>query len=99
MALKRLKPEFDNQRRSEIDADQIERYLRSRLRQPTECAGTGTGTRNCEAGNGPSRVRVLRRIFGVAVKNKLCPVNPCSVVEFPTSLKGLFRPHYVSWSE
>ena len=43
--------------------------------------------------------RVLRRIFSVAVRKKLCPVNPCSGVEFPTSLKGLFRPHYVSWSE
>jgi integrase len=44
-------------------------------------------------------VRVLRRIFNVAVKKKLSPSNPCSAVEFPTSLKGLFRPHYVTWSE
>jgi integrase len=43
--------------------------------------------------------RVLRRIFNVAVKKKLCPANPCTAVEFPTSLKGLFRPHYVMWSE
>ena len=43
--------------------------------------------------------RVLRRIFSVAVKKKLCPANPCAAVEFPTSLKGLFRPHYVTWSE
>src|ERR1700727_1180899 len=38
-------------------------------------------------------------IFSVAVKKKLCPANPCAAVEFPTSLKGLFRPHYVTWSE
>jgi integrase len=25
--------------------------------------------------------------------------NPCSGVEFPVAVKGLFRPHYVSWSE
>jgi integrase len=43
--------------------------------------------------------RVLRRIFNVAVKKKLSPSNPCSAVEFPTSLKGLFRPHCVIWSE
>src|SRR6202007_863069 len=43
--------------------------------------------------------RVLRRIFSVAVKKKLCPANPCAMVEFPVSLKGLFRPHYVTWSE
>ena len=33
------------------------------------------------------------------MKKKLCPANPCAGVEFPTSLKGLFRPHYVTWSE
>jgi len=42
---------------------------------------------------------VLRRIFSVAVRNKLCPANPCAVVEFPVILKGLFRPHYMTWSE
>ena len=41
----------------------------------------------------------MRRIFNLAVKKKLCPANPCAAVEFPTSLKGLFRPHYVTWSE
>ena len=25
--------------------------------------------------------------------------NPCSGVEFPVSIRGLFRPHYVTWSE
>ncbi len=41
----------------------------------------------------------LRRILNVAVRKKLLPSNPCSGVEFPVSVKGLFRPHYVSWSE
>ena len=27
------------------------------------------------------------------------PANPCAGVEFPMSLNGLFRPHYVTWSE
>jgi len=42
---------------------------------------------------------VLRRIFSVAVKKKLYPVNPCAGVEFPVILKGVFRPHYMTWSE
>jgi len=25
--------------------------------------------------------------------------NPCSGVEFPVRVRGLFRPHYVTWSE
>ena len=44
-------------------------------------------------------LRVLRRILNAAVRKKLIPSNPCSGVEFPVMLKGLFRPHYVAWSE
>ena len=44
-------------------------------------------------------LRVLRRMLNVAVRKRLIPSNPCSGVEFPVALKGLFRPHYVSWSE
>src|SRR5207245_632234 len=44
-------------------------------------------------------LRVLRRMLNVAVRKKLLTSNPCSTVEFPVALKGLFRPHYVSWSE
>lgn len=35
----------------------------------------------------------------MAVKKKLCASNPCAGVEFPVALKGLFRPHYMTWSE
>jgi integrase len=42
---------------------------------------------------------VLRRMLNVAVRKKLLPANPCSGVEFPVAVKGLFRPHYVTWSE
>ena len=41
----------------------------------------------------------MRRILNVAVRKKLCPVNPCAGVEFPVILKGLFRPHYMTSSE
>jgi hypothetical protein len=43
--------------------------------------------------------RVLRRMLNVAVCKKLLAANPCSGVEFPVAVKGLFRPHYVMWSE
>jgi hypothetical protein len=42
---------------------------------------------------------MLRRLLNVAVRKRLLPSNPCSCVEFPVALKGLFRPHYVTWSE
>ena len=38
-------------------------------------------------------------MLNVAVRKKLLPLNPCSAVEFPVAVKGLFRPHYVTWSE
>jgi integrase len=38
-------------------------------------------------------------MLNVAVRKKLLPANPCAGVEFPVRVKGLFRPHYVSWSE
>ena len=44
-------------------------------------------------------LRVLRRMLNVAVRKKLLPANPCAGVEFPVKVKGLFRPHYMTWSE
>jgi integrase len=38
-------------------------------------------------------------MLNVAVRKKLLASNPCANVEFPVAVKGLFRPHYVSWSE
>jgi site-specific recombinase XerD len=100
-ALKQLMPEFGERKLAEIDADQIEHYLRHRLHQRNRVR-TGSGYRETTLVK-PTRVhqefRVLRRIFSVAVKMKLCPANPCAAVEFPTSLKALFRPHYVTWSQ
>jgi integrase len=101
MALKHLKPEFGERKLVEIDADQIEKYLRWRIRQKKRVR-TSSGFRELgtlKPTTAHQEFRVLRRIFSVAVKKKLCPANPCAAVEFPTSLKGLFRPHYVMWSE
>ena len=44
-------------------------------------------------------LRVLRRMLNVAVRKKLLPSNPCAGVEFPVKVHGLFRPHYMTWSE
>jgi len=100
-ALRTLRPMFGAMRLVEIDAPLIEGHLRNRLRQRRRVhrkAGVA------ELGIiKPTTVhqefRVLRRIFSVALKKKLCPANPCSAVEFPVRVKGLFRPHYMTWSE
>jgi len=100
-ALKHLRPELGARKLAEIDADQIERYLRWRLRQPKRVR-TVSGFRELgtvKATTVHLEFRVLRRAFNVAVKKKLCPANPCAAVEFPTTVKRLFRPHYVTWSE
>jgi len=44
-------------------------------------------------------LRVLRRMLNVAVRKKLLFTNPCAGVEFPARVNGLFRPHYITWSE
>jgi hypothetical protein len=35
----------------------------------------------------------------MAVSKKFLFANPCAAVEFPARVDGLFRPHYVTWSE
>jgi integrase len=85
----------------DITADSIELYLRERLRQRVrvkvklgykQLGGIKSTTIHQE-------FRVLRRMLNVAVRKKLLVANPCSGVEFPVAVKGLFRPHYVAWSE
>jgi integrase len=100
-ALRTLRLVFGAMKLIEIDAPMIEGHLRNRLRQRRLVHRKGGVA---ELGIiKPTTVhqefRVLRRIFSVAVKKKLCPVNPCSAVEFPVRVKGLFRPHYLTWSE
>jgi integrase len=100
-ALKNLRPMFGSLKLGDIDATLIEEYLRHRIAQKRRVlrkAGV------VELGilkptTAHQEFRVLRRILSVAVKKKLCPVNPCTAVEFPVILKGLFRPHYMTWSE
>jgi integrase len=96
-----LKGAFATRRLVDVTTDEIEHYLRVRLRQRVRFK---TSTGYIERGLlKPTTVhqefRVLRRILNVAVRKKLLAINPCSTVEFPVVVKGLFRPHYVSWTE
>jgi integrase len=98
---KHLKPAWGTSKLVDISADHVELYLRERLRQHVRVkASHGYRERGVlKPATVHQEFRVLRRMLNVAVRKKLLPANPCSGVEFPVPVKGLFRPHYVSWSE
>ena len=100
-ALKQLKPVFGAQTLSAIGAEDVEGYLRRRLRQQKRVK-TRLGYRELgllKPATVHQEFRVLRRVLNVAVKKKFVAANPCNSVEFPVRVKGLFRPHYMTWSE
>jgi integrase len=99
--IKHLKAAFAMSRLVDITADSIEMYLRDRLRQRVRIK-VKLGYKQLGAIKATTvhqEFRVLRRVLNVAVRKKLLAANPCSGVEFPVAVKGLFRPHYVAWSE
>ena len=100
-ATKHLKPAFGANRLVEITAERVELYLRDRLHQRVRVkSALGIKERKTlQPATVHQEFRVLRRMLNVAVRKKLLPANPCAGVEFPVRVKGLFRPHYVSWSE
>jgi integrase len=98
---KHLKAVFGAARLVDITADSIEVYLRERLRQRVRVK-IKLGYKllgPIKATTIHQEFRVLRRMLNVAVRKKFLPANPCSGVEFPVAVRGLFRPHYVAWSE
>ncbi len=100
-ALKHLNDSFASRPLATIGADDIELYLRRRLRQRVRF-GTREGfveLGEFKAATVHQEFRVLRRILNVAVRKRLLSANPCWGVEFPVRVKALFRPHYVTWSE
>ena len=100
-ALKQLKPVFGVQTLSAIGAEDVEGYLRWRLRQQKRVR-TRLGYRELglvKPATVHQEFRVLRRVLNVAVKKKFVAANPCNSAEFPVRINGLFRPHYMSWSE
>jgi integrase len=100
-AVKHLMDSFSSKPLSALTADEIELYLRMRLRQKVR---RQTKDGFIELGllkpaTVHQELRVLRRMLNVAVRKRLLPANPCWGVEFPVRVKGLFRPHYMPWSE
>jgi len=96
-----LKKIFGQRSVGDITADDIEYYLRRRLQDRVQFK-TPTGViqkDRLKPATVHQELRVLRRMLNVAVRKKLLPANPCAGVEFPVKVKGLFRPHYVTWSE
>jgi integrase len=96
-----LKKAFATRRLIDVGADEIELYLRERLRQRVKVR-LSKGYREeglLKATTVHQEMRVLRRMLNVAVRKRLLTSNPCVMVEFPVALKGMFRPHYVPWSE
>ena len=85
----------------DLTADSIDLYLRERLRQRIRIKAK-LGYKQLGAVKATTihqEFRVLRGVLNVAVRKRLLPANPCSGAEFPVAVKGLFRPHYVTWSE
>jgi len=100
-AMKHLKAAFGSRNLASVSADDVEIYLRRRLQQRVKWK-TGSGVIEgdpLKPATVHQELRVLRRVLSVAVRKKLLASNPCSGVEFPVKVKGLFRPHYMSWSE
>ena len=100
-ALKHLRVVFENTKLAELTADDIEMYLRKRLKQRVQVkARDGFVEKGVlKATTVHQELRVLRRMLNVAVRKKLLFANPCAGVEFPARVEGLFRPHYMAWSE
>lgn len=99
--LTHLKAAFAGRKLVELTADAIEQYLRDRLEQRVRVKFNG-GYREkgaLKSSTVHQEFRVLRRMLNIAVRKKLLAANPCAGVEFPVAVKGLFRPHYVPWSE
>ena len=100
-ALKHLRKMFESTKLAELTADDIEMYLRERLKQRA-LVKTKAGfveKQVLKATTVHQELRVLRRMLNVAVRKKFLFANPCAGVEFPARVDGLFRPHYVTWSE
>jgi len=100
-ASKHLKAAFQGYKLADLTADGIELYLRKRLRDRVRVKTTAGFIERGELKPATvhQELRVLRRMLNIAVRKKLLPSNPCAGVEFPVAVKGLFRPHYLTWSE
>jgi integrase len=92
---------FGDRKLAEVTADDIEMYLRRRLKERVRVKTRDGFVQKglIKATTVHQELRVLRRMLNVAVRKKFLFANPCAGVEFPARVDGLFRPHYVTWSE
>jgi integrase len=92
---------FENTKLAKLTADDIEMYLRQRLKQRVTVKTKNGFVQKgiLKATTVHQELRVLRRMLNVGVRKKFVFANPCAGVEFPARVDGLFRPHYVTWSE
>ena len=92
---------FGDKKLAEVTADDIEMYLRQRLKERVRVKTRDGFVQKglIKATTVHQELRVLRRMLNVAVRKKFLFANPCAGVEFPARVDGLFRPHYVTWSE
>jgi integrase len=99
--LKHLTNAFGKIKLAELTADNIEMYLRTRLKQRLVIKTRAGSVEKSfpKPATVHQELRILRRALNVAVRKKLLFANPCHGVEFPARVDGLFRPHYVNWSE
>ena len=101
-ALKFLRPAFGSLHLAEITPEGIEDYVQKRLNEERRIHTKFGVVRRGKLK--PSTVhqefRVLTRILSVAIKQKRLSLNPCSMVEFPVSVRKTTRkPHYMTASE
>ena len=87
-----------------LTADEIEHVSSPAARSSVVRVQTGPDVK-VDKGSGQADARCIRSFgcFGgcsmSASARSCCPANPCAGVEFPVRVKGLFRPHYMTWSE
>ncbi|HEV2729985.1 MAG TPA: phage integrase SAM-like domain-containing protein [Terriglobales bacterium] len=81
-----LKTAFRSRKLADLSADEIEQYLRKRLRDRVRVKTVAGFIERQELRPATvhQELRVLRRILNVAVKKKLLPANPCARWSFPS---------------
>ncbi|MGH9452131.1 MAG: tyrosine-type recombinase/integrase [Terriglobia bacterium] len=101
-AVKLLRPVFGTVRLLEITPEAVEEYIENRLtegrRIHTKFGLIRRG--RIKPATAHQEFRVLRRMLNVAIRQKKLEVNPCTMVEFPVSVKNSTRkPHYMTSTE
>jgi site-specific recombinase XerD len=88
-ALKHLRRIFENTKLANLTADDIEKYLRQRLKDRVLVRSkVGFVQKGLpKATTVHQELRVLRRMLNVAVRKKFLFANPCAGVEFPARSK------------